>query len=108
LSANQFNPSVNSVINKAAFSQPAAFSFGNARPTYSGLSNFPIYDEDLAVVRRFPVGDAVQGTFYLQAFNAFNRHRFTSIDTNFNDSTFGQPSGVSQARLVQLGIRLQY
>jgi hypothetical protein len=108
LSANQFNPSVNSVINKAAFSQPAAFSFGNARPTYSGLSNFPIYDEDLAVVRRFPIGEAVQGTFYLQAFNAFNRHRFTSIDTNFNDATFGQPSGVSQARLVQLGLRLQY
>ena len=107
ISANNFNPSVSRVINPAAFSEPAAYTFGNARPTYNGLSNFPIYDEDLAVVRRFSIGEIAKGTFYAQAFNAFNRHRFTSIDTNFNDATFGQPSGVSQPRLIQFGIRFQ-
>ncbi len=107
ITAKNFNPAVSRVINPAAFSEPAAYSFGNARPSYNGLSNFPIYDEDLAVVRRFSLWEIAQGTFYAQAFNAFNRHRFTTIDTNFNDATFGQPSGVSQARLVQFGIRFQ-
>jgi hypothetical protein len=108
LSVSGFNPSINRVINPAAFSEPAPYTFGNAAPTYNNLRNFPILNEDLSLIRGFHIGEHVNAHLYGQFFNALNRHRFTSIDTNFNDAAFGQPSGVSQPRLIQLGVRFQY
>lgn len=96
------------LINKAAFAQPAAYNFGNALPAYSGLRNFPVLNEDLAISRRIVLHESFTATIYGQFFNAVNRHRFTAIDTNLNDAAFGQAGGVSQPRFVQLGVRLQF
>lgn len=45
---------------------------------------------------------------YLQAFNALNRHRWTSIDGNIDDAGFGQGTVPSEPRFVQLGTRIEF
>ncbi len=105
-----FTLGTSSVINKQAFAKLAPFTFGNASPTYSGLSNFMVYQEDLSVVKRFTLGkgERVTWSWYGQFFNAFNRHRFTAIDSVFSNVAFGQPTSVSQPRFVQIGARIQF
>ncbi len=81
MSAGAYIPGVSRRINPAAFAQPAAFTFGNASPSYGDLTSFPVFTEDLAAVKRFQVGDHLGWEFYGQFFNAFNHHRYTLIDT---------------------------
>lgn len=107
ISNANFNPAVDSVFNKAAFSAPVN-SFGNAAPAYSNLRNFPVLSEDASIVKQFSLTEGVQLRFYAQGFNLFNRHRFTGIDTNFSDAGFGVPSATNQARQVQFGARVSY
>ncbi|WP_035355496.1 TonB-dependent receptor domain-containing protein [Edaphobacter aggregans] len=108
VSAGGYIPGVSRRINPAAFAQPAAFTFGNAAPSYGDLTSFPVFTEDLAAVKRFQVGDHLGWELYGQFFNAFNHHRYTLIDTNLSDAGFGQASSVSQPRYIQLGARMQF
>ncbi len=108
ISAGAYIPGVSRRINPAAFAQPAAFTFGNAAPTYGGLTSFPVFTEDLAAVKHFQVNDHLSWEFYGQFFNAFNHHRYTLIDTNLSDAGFGRGSSVSQPRYIQLGTRMQF
>lgn len=108
ISANSFVPGVSRRINLAAFSQPAAYTFGNARPTYSNITNFPVYSEDFAAMKTTQLTEKLKWNLYVQMFNAFNRHRFTSINTNFSNASFGQASNPSFPRYVQLGARFEF
>jgi hypothetical protein len=108
LPVNKFIYGQSSLINAAAFQAPAAFTFGTARPTYGDLRNFPIYTEDFSGVKKMKIGEHVQWSLYGQAFNVFNRHRFTGVSTTFGSKTFGQPGSASEARLIQVGTRLEF
>jgi hypothetical protein len=105
---HNFSPSTSSVFNVNAFSAPGAVSFGNARPTYSNLRNFFVYTEEAQLTKRTQITENLRWDFYAQAFNLFNRHRFTGFDTAFGDSNFGQPSATTAARALQLGTRLEF
>lgn len=108
IAVGDFQPTVDRLIDRSAFRQPAAYQFGTAAPAYSGLRNFSILNEDLALNKQFKVRERAQVIVYGQMFNALNRHRFTGITTDFNAATFGQPSSVSRPRLVQLGLRVRF
>jgi hypothetical protein len=108
VSLGDWKSGFSTVINRAAFTQPAPFTFGTSKPTYAGLRSFPILNEDLALSRRITIREGFAATLYGQFFNVLNRHRFTAIDTNFNSASFGQAGGVSQPRFIQLGVRLQF
>ena len=110
------------IINYAAFSTPAPYTFGNAKPTYDDLRNFPILNEDFSLQKQTALRDHVAWILYLQTFNAFNRHRLTAFDTNYADGqaypgtpppgatngTFGTADTPSQPRYVQLGTRFTF
>jgi len=108
ISANDFKPGSSRIINKDAFSAPAAFSFGNAKPTYSDMRTMPVYTEDFSASKRIPITEALNFELGANFFNAFNRHRFTSFDTTFSDAGFGQSTAVSAPRYIQLSGRLQF
>ncbi len=108
ISAGSYVPGVSRIINPNAFSQPAAYAFGNARPTYDDLTSFPVLTEDLAVVKHVQLGERANWELYGQFFNALNRHRYTLIDTNFNNASFGRASSVSQPRYIQVGTRIRF
>jgi hypothetical protein len=105
----RFNPAKGSnIFNLAAFAAPGNSSFGDAAPTYANLRNYAVLSEDLAAVKSTRLGEHVNWTFYAQAFNAFNRHRFAGFGTSFGASDFGQPNATNAARAFQFGTRFQF
>lgn len=109
VSSNAFTPlNGKRFLNPAAFTDPAPYTFGNAAPTYGDGRNPPVYNEDLSVVKTTQLGEKVRWSLYLQAFNALNRHRWTSIDGNIDDAGFGQGTVPSQSRVIQLGSRFEF
>ncbi|MFZ0594117.1 MAG: carboxypeptidase regulatory-like domain-containing protein [Bryobacteraceae bacterium] len=100
-------------FNPAAFSQPASFTLGDA----SRVSNIrlPMYlDEDISVEKRFSIREKVNAVFRMEAFNAFNRHRFGSanstsgIDNTVTDPSFGQYTSAQGNRSMQASLRLSF
>jgi hypothetical protein len=60
------------------------------------------------VTKNTQITEHLNWAFYAQFFNAFNRHRFTTINANADNASFGIPSGVSLPRHIQFGTRLQF
>ncbi|QNI37684.1 TonB-dependent receptor [Edaphobacter albus] len=108
LSANEYFPGSSRIINPNAFTQPDQYSFGNAKPTYSDIRAFPIYNEDLAFMKDTHITERVTWTIGANFFNAFNRHRFTSFNTTWSDAAFGQSTAVSAPRYVQINTRIKF
>ncbi len=105
----QFNPAKGSNrFNMAAFAAPGNNSFGNAAPTFSNLRNYPVLAEDLQASKGTQLGERILWSFYAQAFNVFNRHRFTGFGTAFGATNFGQPNATTMARAFQFGTRLNF
>jgi hypothetical protein len=108
ISNGDFNPSVDRHINSAAFAAPAPFRFGTAAPTYTDMRTFPVLNEDFSLVKETRITEVVRLETYGQFFNAFNRHRFHTFDTNFSSASFGRAAGVSLPRFIQLGLRVRF
>jgi hypothetical protein len=101
------NPSKSSIFNKAAFSDPVN-SFGDLSPASSNLRNFPVLSESFAITKHTQLTEHLNWIFYTQFFNAFNRHRFTTIGANADNASFGTPSNVSNPRQIQFGTRFLF
>jgi hypothetical protein len=76
---------------------PAAFTLtrtqyviGNADRHYSGLRDPALYMESLNAKKHFSFGERYRLSLSVDYFNAFNRTRFNSPDTNRSNGTFGQ------------------
>lgn len=104
---NPSDPSRDSLFNKAAFRDPVN-SFGDLPPASSNLRNFPLLSESFAVTKHTQLTEHLNWIFYSQFFNAFNRHRFTTINANADNASFGVPSGVSMPRQIQFGTRFLF
>jgi len=103
-----FNFDSDHLINPAAFTQPALFTFGSASPSYGDLRNFGTFTEDMALVKETRIAEHLNWSFYAQAQNTFNRHRFYGIQTSISSTAFGSPSSVSNPRYLQFGSRLRF
>jgi hypothetical protein len=94
------------------FSTPTLGTLGNSPHTYDHWRwNSGAAHENLSLTKAFSFGEndrfkaSVRGEFY----NVFNRHYVNGPDTNPNDPTFGQITGVASApRTGQLGARIQW
>jgi hypothetical protein len=60
------NPARSSVFNKAAFSDPIN-SFGNMRPSYSNLRNFPVLSESFSVMKNTRITEHLNWVLYAQS-----------------------------------------
>ena len=107
------NKSPNHWLNPAAFSLPAAGTFGNlGRNTFYG----PGYaQEDVNLAKSTLLGERTVLQFRAEIFNIFNHPNFDVPSATFNTSTFGQVlntfgrtlgSGVS--RQIQLALKLRF
>jgi hypothetical protein len=79
---NPSGPVMSSVFNMAALSDPVN-SFGNLPPASSNLRNFPVLSESFGVTKNAQLTEHLNWVFYSQFFNAFNRHRFTTINAKY-------------------------
>jgi hypothetical protein len=108
-SANTFTPlNGKRFLNPLAFTDPAQYSFGDAAPAYGDARNPSVFNEDLSVLKTTRLHDRLTWNLYLQAFNALNRHRWTSIDGNIDDAGFGQGTVPSAPRYLQIGTRFEF
>ncbi len=90
----------------AAFSQPARFLFGTAGRVVGrlpGTTNF-----DIAVMKNFAIRERFRLQFRGEMFNAFNLVNLGVPGTSLGSPNFGQINAASDARVVQLGLKLYF
>lgn len=94
------------MFNTAAFARPADWTFGNAgKWVIRGPGSFDLSAFALKNVR---VAERATLQLRLEAFNALNHPYFTDVATTLGQSNFGQASGVSTPRYLQLGAKFIY
>jgi hypothetical protein len=107
---NAANSATIAYIDPAAFTIPAAYTFGNAARSYVfGLRNPGGYEEDLSIRRTFGIWERLRFTFEASAFNLDNHTDFNGPNTSFGSSSFGTvTSQANSPRDAQLSARLEF
>jgi hypothetical protein len=110
-----FNPALinvanttNTYLNTQYIKQPAPFTFGNAAPYVSQIRGFAGRSENMSLQKNWAFKERVRFQLRGEALNAFNRHTFGSISTNPTSATFGNVTGVTGNRVMQLGARIDF
>jgi trimeric autotransporter adhesin len=93
-------------FNTAAFSIPAAGSYGNAgRNIITGPGSFTF---NMGLMKNFPVKGTRGVSLRVQANNLLNTPVWGSIGTTVNSPTFGQVTSIRSMRSVQLVLRMNF
>ena len=96
-------------LNRAAFSIPGQYQFGDASPYLSAVRNPPIFTESFSIVKRTKIRERANLEYRTDISNLLNRTSFGSINVNLNDPNFGRPTAVQQQpRIIQMALRLNF
>jgi hypothetical protein len=85
------------VLNKAAFTVPAATSAGSAPRNF--VRGFGETQINLAARKQFHLGDKISMQFRAEAFNLLNHPNFGYVDPTYTDATFGQATKMLSSSL---------
>jgi hypothetical protein len=97
---------LNRYFDTSVYSQPAAFTFGNAGATVN-IRNDGIKNFDMSLFKQFKPLERLAVQFRVEALNAFNTPRFGSPSTGVTSTTFGQiTSQANSPRQLQFGLKL--
>jgi trimeric autotransporter adhesin len=100
------NPTIAEFFNTAAFSIPAAGTFGTAgRNTITGPGSANL---NMALQKTFSLAGTRGLSLRAQASNVLNRAQWAAIDTVVNSPTFGQVTSVRPMRSVQVIVRVMF
>jgi hypothetical protein len=102
-----FNFATSKILNPAAFSEPANFTYGTAARTYN-IRQWPTLSEDITLFKKFTVKERFDTVLRIDAFNAFNRHTFGGWDMNVTSVTFGKATNAGGNRTCQLSLRVNF
>lgn len=109
VSVDNFDPARDLWINRAAFSAPAALTFGSSARSFTNLRNPNFLNENFGLIKRIRVMDRLQVQFRAELFNAFNRTVFAAPQANVSNAQFGRIAGQSNTpRQGQLAIRVEF
>jgi len=95
-------------LNKAIFSNPPAFTLGNAAPSYLQVQGFGTQSENMALLKNFKVREKYRFQLRLEALDVFNRHQLGGINTTITSPLFGQVTSASGNRTIQAGARVDF
>jgi hypothetical protein len=99
---------INNWINKAAFAQPAAFTYGDAPRTFSDLRSPHYVNWDTAIQKYWNFSDNMRLQFRCEMFNSLNHPNFFAPDTNLGDGNFGVITQAYPARSIQFGAKFYW
>jgi hypothetical protein len=99
---------INHWINAAAFTQPAAFTFGDSPRFLSNLRAPKYFDWDMGIQKWWNFSESRRLQFRFEMFNALNHPSFFEPDTNLGDSNFGTITSAYPARSVQFGLKFYW
>ena len=85
---------------------PPQFTFGNAGNRI--LEGPGYFNVDLGVHRNFRITERVRMSFRWEMFNAFNRANFLVPNAAIGAAPAGQISGTLPARIMQMGLKLNF
>ncbi len=104
---NPSNSAQNTYLNVGAFSAPAPYTYGNTA-TLSNVRGCANFSEDFSLQKLFTIHEHVRLLFSADAQNVLNRHQWTGLRTNIETPGFGQFTGATGPRLLQLHARLEF
>ncbi len=93
-------------LNPAAFAIPAAGTFGNLGAFAIFAPNFNNWDASLQ--KSFPITERVKANFRAELYNFPNHLSYTSISTSVGSTNFGQVTGATDPRTLQLALRVSF
>jgi hypothetical protein len=103
------DPSRQRMIDINAWAQPAAFTFGNAAPSYNGLRAFGSISEDFSIQKDFALWEEHRLQFRSEFFNAFNRVNWGGPAANINaPANFGRITSTDPPRSIQLALKYMF
>jgi hypothetical protein len=105
------NPTLSKWFNTAAFSVPAAFTYGNASRTIPDVMGPRLINVDLALYKYFTVRERYKFDLRGEAFNFANRPDFGNPATNASLPTFGTITSTLVTPLprnIQLSLRFSF
>ena len=99
-------------LNRAAFRQPANFTYGDVPAVIPTLYQPNQLNEDVALSKNFPFGSGERKNveFRASAFNIANRHLLGGLTTGINSVAFGTFSNPQSnlPRNLQFSLRLSF
>jgi hypothetical protein len=105
------HPTVNTWLNKAAFANIPAFTYGNAPRNLPSTRTQAYVNLDASAGKDVLLHNEIALTLKVEAFNLFNSTTFGSPDSNINDTNFGQITTLrtgTAPRVLQFGARLHF
>jgi hypothetical protein len=112
---NPGNPN-SSVLNINAFAAPAPYTFGNTS-TLPSTRNCGYKNENITVIKSFPIGEHRNLRLGFDFYNIFNRHNWGYASTAgggglssdaSQPSSFGRYAGTSDPRTIQVEAKLEF
>jgi Carboxypeptidase regulatory-like domain/TonB-dependent Receptor Plug Domain len=105
------HPTVNNWLNKSAFANIAAYSYGNAPRNLPWTRTQAYVNLDAALAKEVYLHDDMAVGFGVEAFNLFNSTTFGVPDSNINHTNFGQITTLrsgSSPRVLQFTARFHF
>jgi hypothetical protein len=103
------DPSRQRKLDINAWAQPAAFTLGNAAPSYNLLRGFGSVSEDFSIQKNFRLFESHQLQFRTELFNAFNRVNWGGPAANINaPANFGRITSTDPPRSIQLALKYMF
>jgi hypothetical protein len=98
----------NTYLNKSVFSNPPAFTLGNAAQSYLQIQGFGSVNEDMGLFKRIRVREKYAFQLRLEALNVFNRHNLSGLNTTITSPLFGQVTSATGNRSMQVTARVDF
>jgi hypothetical protein len=97
-------------LDKTAFSNPLAFTYGSTPRTYAyELLNPNTFSTSASLRREFPIHESIKLAIQLDAFNPFNWVVFNGPSITLASSGFGKITSTSSSpRVVQFNLRVMF
>jgi hypothetical protein len=95
-------------LNKALFSNPPAYTLGNAAQSYLQIQGFGTQTENMSLLKAFRVREKYRFQLRLEALDLFNRHQLGAPNTNITSPLFGQITSASGNRTCQAVVRVDF
>ena len=100
---------LNGYFNTAHFSQPAAYTLGNAPAYFDQLRSPGLDSTDLSLFKEFGAAERLKLQFRAEAFNVFNHVQFGGLDTGVTDTNFGHLTTQNNTpRQLQFALKLVF
>jgi len=98
----------NTYLNKSLFSDPAPLTLGTSAVRYTQVRSVGTINEDIGLQKNHRIREKYRIQVRVEFLNAFNRHTLGTPNTSVTSPLFGQVTGVSGNRTVQIGARLDF